>query len=674
MNPGRPSTIPGWAGYNSLLSESRLLTKVAALPLLPEMAHEWSTLLTVPMQASQLRRLAVGEDHPTIITFDIALYEKVLQLLGARPQLKKMIEPRLGELHATMATMRGLGSSIENSGIDDTWIEADVFGASTTRQILKITHYERALLAHIYTSTALYEMVFELFFEDNPELKCATVIAAEEVEAACSETEKVTKAKSVKQAHTNLLQTLTAAEISKKFEEWEEQKSKNAMFISMMNYLYRVETILLFVAASRNADLELHRQAGKALSKVFFSMDRIKYKRLWPRYIADMHDSKTDYPQTWNELQTSDISVTKSSIPFVSIGADHACEQINKMMKIHSGLIGISTNANARQRFFMATDRSAEHHELGPSAVKRAHRAVDKIKAAILSHGNPFKAEGNRLYNFITHAYIADEYVPQILIADITGQKLYEDYVAERINGEVSIWNPVKKENNKVFMSGSKKTTVKLRDKTVDLKETKNLYGRLMVLARSNKDINQKDVIGNYECTLTPRALFAPDGTVLPCQDKSKLIHLLIKLAKDEESQAACMDHQDAMEIGTSNTTSRKIALVDGRVLAHRLTKKPATVVTLKDLSVCFNDRLMSLTQDYDEIVLVFDTYRADSLKSATGEKRRYGTALVQYQVRDDSNIKHIPMSRFLSHDNTNADLTGYLASKTTGTTWNPPN
>ena len=37
----------------------------------------------------------------------------------------------------------------------------------------------------------------------------------------------------------------------------------------------------------------------------------------------------------------------------------------------------------------------------------------------------------------------------------------------------------------------------------------------------------------------------------------------------------------------------------------------------------------------------------------------------MQYQVRDDTNIKHIPMSRFLSHDNTKADLTGYLASKT---------
>ena len=69
--------------------------------------------------------------------------------------------------------------------------------------------------------------------------------------------------------------------------------------------------------------------------------------------------------------------------------------------------------------------------------------------------------------------------------------------------------------------------------------------------------------------------------------------------------------------------------------------------------------------RDYDEIILVFDTYRDDSLKSATRDKRRQGRAPIQYQVRDDTNIKHIPMSRFLSHDKTKADLTNYLAAKT---------
>jgi len=109
----------------------------------------------------------------------------------------------------------------------------------------------------------------------------------------------------------------------------------------------------------------------------------------------------------------------------------------------------------------------------------------------------------------ITHAYIPDKYVPTILNADVTGQQLYGDYVSEQISGDVSLWAPVKKDNNKMFMCTNKKTTVKLQDKTVDLRETKNLYGRLMVLARTSKDINQKEAIGNHEFTLTPTALFS---------------------------------------------------------------------------------------------------------------------------------------------------------------------
>jgi len=49
-----------------------------------------------------------------------------------------------------------------------------------------------------------------------------------------------------------------------------------------------------------------------------------------------MHDLKINHPKTCRELQEGNVSVTKSEVPFVSIGADHACEQLNKMMKVHS--------------------------------------------------------------------------------------------------------------------------------------------------------------------------------------------------------------------------------------------------------------------------------------------------------------------------------------------------
>ena len=158
-----------------------------------------------------------------------------------------------------------------------------------------------------------------------------------------------------------------------------------------------------------------------------------------------MQALKIDHPSTWKELEEGSISVTKNSIPFVSIGTDHVCEHLNKIMKVHAGRIGISNNANAWQCFVMTvlelsslakefkgqvdvgTSNSVECQDLSSAVVRREHGAVSKIKAAILNHGIPFAVEGNTLYNLITHAYIPDEYVPQILNIDDTGQKLYEE-------------------------------------------------------------------------------------------------------------------------------------------------------------------------------------------------------------------------------------------------------
>ena len=103
---------------------------------------------------------------------------------------------------------------------------------------------------------------------------------------------------------------------------------------------------------------------------------------------------------------------------------------------------------------------------------------------------------------------------------------MYEDYVTERINGNFSLWANVTTVDNNMFMSGNKTTTIKLRDKTIDLKETKDLYGRLMILAKSTSDIDQKGAIGNHEFTLSTITLFSPGGSMLRCTDTSKLIRL----------------------------------------------------------------------------------------------------------------------------------------------------
>ena len=107
-------------------------------------------------------------------------------------------------------------------------------------------------------------------------------------------------------------------------------------------------------------------------------------------------------------------------------------------------------------QFGVNADEVKKYHAVQPSAVRKEHNAINMIKTAILSHWNSFDAEGDSQYNFITHAYVPQEYVPRILNIDDFGQKLYKDFVAEHINGNVSLWGPVKKQNNAMFLAGNK--------------------------------------------------------------------------------------------------------------------------------------------------------------------------------------------------------------------------
>lgn len=144
------------------------------------------------------------------------------------------------------------------------------------------------------------------------------------------------------------------------------------------------------------------------------------------------------------------------------------------------------------------------------------------------------------------------------------------------------------------------------------MKETKNLYGRLMVLTRSNRDIDQKNAVGNYEFTLTPRALFAPDGSMLMCTDKSKLIHDLEKLAStvdgNDHNEMLAPNEQDGLAL--TSPANAKITIVDGMVLVQKMTKnKRGTFSTVKDLAQGFIDKLTDMTAGFSEVILVFDTY-----------------------------------------------------------------
>ena len=65
------------------------------------------------------------------------------------------------------------------------------------------------------------------------------------------------------------------------------------------------------------------------------------------------------------------------------------------------------------------------------------------------------------------------------------------------------------------------------------------------------------------------------------------------------------MSDAEAIDVDDAHY-SKKIVVVDGMVLVQQLTKKPSTV---KDISHFFYEGLMNLTQNFSDVILVFDTY-----------------------------------------------------------------
>ena len=92
---------------------------------------------------------------------------------------------RLGEMHTVMAALWAARSAIEDSGLDEAWSEADIYGPTTTRQMLEAKHMKRALEAHMTTVQALYDLYVEEFFLDHPQLKEPCVEAAQQLDQSC---------------------------------------------------------------------------------------------------------------------------------------------------------------------------------------------------------------------------------------------------------------------------------------------------------------------------------------------------------------------------------------------------------------------------------------------------------------------------------------------------------
>ena len=155
-----------------------------------------------------------------------------------------------------------------------------------------------------------------------------------------------------------------------------------------------------------------------------------------------------------------------------------------------------------------------------------------------------------------------------------------------------------------------------------------------------------------------PRSLFSLMGQYYDAQTcLLKLIRLLELLGNEAEleqdrlpsEETGCvygspLDEDAAHVLPTeSEDMERGIAVVHDMIILHQM--QSTAIGTVVDLGHTFNYLLLSMTMEYDEIILVFDTYRDVCLKYANREARWQGQRPMQYQIHDETCIKILPWS-----------------------------
>ena len=161
--------IPTWAAYNSLLSAEKPLTEVSVLPLIAAATYEWQTLVTVLKHTEQINCVVVGPNRKTVVTLDMALYERAKQLEMTRDDCKGKWLLRLGVMR--MAALRAVGNAHRRQwalrGLKRSW---HLWSRHNKANPWSQAHEKSVRSAHDYNPRSLWSLCWRiLLISSSPE-------------------------------------------------------------------------------------------------------------------------------------------------------------------------------------------------------------------------------------------------------------------------------------------------------------------------------------------------------------------------------------------------------------------------------------------------------------------------------------------------------------------------
>jgi len=358
-------SVPSWGLFNEAASTIDPPTTVAGmLPILQAPADDINTLSTV-INCCMAISQKLGQQH-TVITADQPLYSRGKELVWFNPQYNNVIL-LLGGLHISFNFLKAIGQHLECAGLDDLWIEAGVYAANTTVSMLDGKAYYRAVRGHQLTYEALWHVKWKMFeswlvetghkWDGNIMERAASVVGIFSMKDRSGKDE-------VSKVVGDLRDAMKDEDICHLLKEFDIKYNENPNFKFWSTYMEMVEVLLDFIRAQREGNWALQLEAFAAMLPWLSVYNHTNYARWGPIYLADMKLLPQTAPKVYAEFLDGNFVAKRSLHRFNQVSADQATEWMNRMCKMHNGIIGITRNDQARDKFCLTwSERSRISHD-----------------------------------------------------------------------------------------------------------------------------------------------------------------------------------------------------------------------------------------------------------------------------------------------------------------------
>lgn len=638
--------LPMWVGFNALSYQDNLPKQ--EVRYLPNMRQPITSLDVIHETLITTQRCAkeCGQKFG-IVTYDLNAAKLAMQIQATeRPKFDDVFI-MLGTFHIEMAFFKALGKIISDSGGPAILTNSEVLAPGSLNGFLTGKHFNRCKRLHPILALALEILHFTSFLGEYDEKE-----ALENIIIGT-------------QNHGEALESrefITAAEAYAKYTEATRSGVHGATAQFWMMYIDYIQVYHNLERATRTNDISLFIYTLTPVIGLFFATNHVNYSRWLTKYQLDLMNIDGSHPGLRAILEEGAFTVRRTDHQFSRVPVDLTLEQTVNA-DAASRLTGITSATNsycARLRWMVTKSTRASFislvqemagltvkndvaAELRPARIDRDIKDLKQILKQIEESRNPFdkkietEASLKCLFNITTAKATSLDIQESLLNIPNDGQERHQGFLQSCIDDPMRFEEKITKSKLKTFTDECAKNRRSGDKRVAELKGTRDLMGRLVVLAsKKNLDL---PFIFEYPLTPVPLTMCSNDGTMAKT-DKSALMDVLEKKVKDGDA-------------GPKDITA---CIIDGQFLLHTL--PPDLPTNYGGLARTMLVKVIAMAKK--QIHLVFDAYPQPSLKDT--ERDRRGADDRQFLITGPEQRRPNSMSDALKSRSFKTQLPHFLA------------